>query len=274
MEIDNNASQEVVDDAALFAELTAKEPTENTPVEEPDIIVSDDKQEEPKAVAAEKTAEPQENDQVKNLNAALREARQEAAEARRRSEEMMARFMAAQPPQPAPQPAPTPDIFEDPAAFVRAQVSTDFERQQQVAMYNSRLIAEARFGEDKVREAQEAFDALLAEKKLHPADYQRVMSSPNPFAEGVKWHQTHKAATEIGDPVAFQQKLRSQLLQDPDFRKEAMAAWQQAASAQRGAPNIRLPSLSRVGAAAIPSPSDDGNLTDAELWSQTIARKR
>jgi hypothetical protein len=92
--------------------------------------------------------------------------------------------------------------------------------------------------------------------------------------EAVNWHSSRQIISEVGsDPAAYRQKLREQLLQDPEFRKEAMGAWQQQANTARAAPNIRLPSLSKVGSAALPS-NDEQDLTDAALWKNAMAAKR
>lgn len=272
MEIEANAAS-AADDAALFNEMTAPEPPQSAP--EPVQISEQPKMEEPKADAQPEPpkSEPQiERDTPRVPLSELIEERKARQALERQMAEFLQTMKASQPAPPPPPPAP--EWFEDPKGFVHSEVAPHLRQQQEAMIYNSRLIAEARFGEQAVREAEAAFNELVASQRMHPADYAKINGSPNPFAEAVKWHREQSVLSEIGgDPNAFKQKLRSDLLNDPEFRKEAMAAWQrQAASPQRGtAPPINLPSLQKVGSAALPQ-GQEVDLNDNDLWQSVITR--
>jgi hypothetical protein len=263
MTIENETSPAGGDDAALFAEITSADTTAIDSPDEPVLAKAE--------TPAAQIEQPKESNRVP-VGELIEERRQRQA-LERQMQELIAQMRANQP---APPPVQAPDIWENPSEFIDARVSPAMERQQQALMYNARLIAEARFTEQAVRDAQDAFDGQVAAGSLHPADYQKVMSSPNPFAEAVKWYQAHKIVSEIGtDPTAYKAKLRASLLNDPDFRKEAMGAWQGQATSQpqRQSPPISLPSLSKVGATALQSGNDDAD--DASLWNTvTTARRR
>lgn len=169
------------------------------------------------------------------------------------------------------------DLFENPDGFVDQRMESHLQQVQATAMYNAKLIAEARFGEDKINAAQQHFDALATAGQLHPAVIARVMNSPNPFAEAAKWHKEYLVQTTVGDDLeAYRTKLRAELLADPEFRKEADAAWRQQAAGTPG--QIRpaipsTPSLGRVGASALAAASVD-DMSDEELFKSTVSRKR
>jgi len=173
--------------------------------------------------------------------------------------------------------AKKPDLFEDPNAFVRQEMDQGLQRDRQAAVYNAKLIAEARFTEEKVSAAQAAFDAAVLSGQIHPAEHARVLNSPNPFAEAVKWHQEHTVRTTVGgDLDAYEKKLRAKLLADPEFRKEADAMWRQQA---QGSPGVikpafsSTPSLGRVGASALEAAAGDDE-DDATAFKNITARKR
>lgn len=169
-----------------------------------------------------------------------------------------------------------PDWLEDPAGFIAYQqqpVVSRFERQLQRQAAD---IASLKFGEDEVRKAAIAFDQAEQSGQLHPADVQRVKSSVNPYAEAVNWYRERTVLTETGgDLKSFLAKREEQLLSDPEFRKRAMAAWQtqaQAAAPTNPRPVIDLPSIAKVGAAALPGKS--GTETDAALLAEVLGRSR
>lgn len=274
-DLDN--APEGVEDAALFESITTAAPQAETP--EPEAEVAE-------TVVAETPVVSQPEAQREDHRVPLAELKAERE--RRQSYERdlaneRARFAALEQQVVAMQrmqtPVQPPDIFENPDAFVQARVQSSEARQYQVMMYNAKLVAEARFTEQAVTEAQEAFDALVTQGRIHPAEAQQVMSSPNPFAEAVKWHQRHKVVSEVGtDPNAYREKLLEQALNDPDFRKRADALWRSqagvpAASPQTRAQVINLPSLSRVGSAALTSLNDEMP-DDNALFHSTVSRKR
>jgi hypothetical protein len=271
MTVENNALPGA-DDDALFAEMTALPVEAPAETQEPIAEIKE-------PVAEAKIApEPQVQEQERDANRVpLKELLEERKARQALANELAELRGMVRATQPKPEPQHEPDIFEDSAAFVRNQMSPDMRRQQEMLLYNARLIAETRYGEDKVKEAQEAFDQLATSNGHHPADYAKVMQSPNPFAEVVKWHQTAKIVSEVGsDPVAYEAKVKAKLLSDPAFRQEAMTAWKQPlAPGQRipGTPPINLPSLSRVGATALPT-ANEAAMSDDDLFQSITARRR
>jgi hypothetical protein len=194
----------------------------------------------------------------------LRSERDKRQQLQREVEELRAR-LNAQPQQPA---QPAPDFFVDPAAATRHAVAPEIDQVRQTMLFNSRLIAEARFGADTVEKAQMAFDGLLADGKVDPLEYHRVMNSPNPFAAAVNWHARHSVLSEVGsDPVAYRNKVsldaRNAALDDPEFLRQAAERYAakarenpsfttSPAQTARAAQVSPLPSLSRTGTSAAP----------------------
>ncbi len=79
-------------------------------------------------------------------------------------------------------------------------------------MANAQLIAGVKYGDDKVAEAEQAFIAALRSQQVDPADYHKVVGSPNRYAAAVHWHQRQLAQAEIGDdPAAFRAKVEAEL---------------------------------------------------------------
>lgn len=257
-------------DEELFAKITSGKATEPPEAAEPvEAAIEAPKPAEP--VKPEPQTEPTREDPRVPLAELMAERKNRQA-LERQMADLLAAINRNAPQPPAP---PAPDIFESPDAFVRQQFEPEADRLYRIQMYNAKLIAEARFGDDKVSKAQAAFDEMAAQQKLHPAEFQQVMASPNPFAEAVKWYERHQIVSEVGtDPKAYREKLRSELLTDPEFRKQAMAAWQaEARSNPTRSPVINLPSLAKVGSAALPS-GDQSGMSDEDLWASVTSRKR
>lgn len=126
-------------------------------------------------------------------------------------------FAAFQPRQQQEPPKP-PDFFENPDAAVdfRLQHAMQPVQQGQQAIVEnfSRMIASDKFGEDAVNAA---FGELQSRMQSNPRaaqfDYQRIMSSPHPYGELVKWHKAQDAISTYGDdPKAYREKLRAEIM--------------------------------------------------------------
>lgn len=78
----------------------------------------------------------------------------------------------------------------------------------------SRLSAMGEHGNEAVNAAYaELENRINADPASMRAEYQRIMGSPNPWGELVKWHRKDTALREVGDdPAAFEQKLRDRIL--------------------------------------------------------------
>lgn len=115
---------------------------------------------------------------------------------------------------PQPQaPAPPPDFFENPQAATMHAVSPHLERMENVLMANAKLVATIKYDDKQVDEAERAFLRAYETQSLDPADYQKVINSPNRYAAAVQWHKRQLVSAEIGDdPVAFREKVKAELL--------------------------------------------------------------
>jgi len=132
-------------------------------------------------------------------------------------------FQSFQRPQQQPQqPAPRPDLYENPQGFVQSEVKElvdpRFQQFEQAMLHNSRLVANSIYGgAEKVNAAEQAFMTALQQGKVDPADYHRVVNSPNRYAEAVEWHKRQSVLSETGGDLT---QYRQKLLDDPDFMAE------------------------------------------------------
>jgi hypothetical protein len=54
----------------------------------------------------------------------------------------------------------------------------------------------------------------MQSRELDPADYQKVVNSPNRYAAAVQWHQRQLAQAEIGDdPAAYKARVEAEFLE-------------------------------------------------------------
>lgn len=209
--------------------------TDTTPLEE---ILPDNgtKQEQPTETVAESaSSEPSESSQATVPKAALDEARskvrrytdevgsmrEELRRANDRAERMERAWAQTQQQR---QQQPPPDWYENPEGAtvhaVRRHFGADFQRLQaqqqqyeQMLHANARIIAEGRYSEEEVGEAEQAFMDAIQSRSLEPADYQKLVNSPNRYSAAVQWYRRQKAQREIGDdPAAFKERVRQEIM--------------------------------------------------------------
>jgi len=130
---------------------------------------------------------------------------------------------------PKQEPPAKPDFFENPEAAtqhaVQQSVSPQFEQINQTLLAIARDNAETRFTPETVATAEQEFIKALQGKTLDPADYQKVVSSPNRYAAAVQWHKQQQAKAEIGDdPAAFRARLEAEILAKHGLTAEGAAA--------------------------------------------------
>lgn len=167
-------------------------------------------------------------------------------------------------PQRQEQPAP-PDFFENPQAatqhHVQQTVTPEFDRINQTLMANAQIVAGLKYGDDKVQEAEQAFVAAVQNRTLDPADYQRVVSSPNRYAAAAEWHKRQQINTEIGgDPAAYKAKLEAEIREK--VLAEINGGGQPAQQRQPGVTPSNLAGARNVGARSGPAWSGPTPLTD------------
>jgi hypothetical protein len=111
-----------------------------------------------------------------------------------------------------------------------------------------------------------------AQKHVDPALRARMQQSSDPGETLIGWYRELKVRAEVGnDPKAYREKVRSEFLKDPEFRKAAMEAWRSEASTQvKGRPNTQLPpSMNGISRSAAALRSSQEDFSDDALWDQT-----
>lgn len=174
------------------------------------------------------------------------------------------------------QPAP-PDFFENPAGATRHEVQSlvtpQFEQLSQTVMANAQLVASIKYGDDKVTEAEQAFMTAVQSRKVDPADYHKVVGSPNRYAAAVQWHQRQLAQAEIGDdPAAFRAKVEAEILAKHGLTPETNGGQKPAATAATVMPS-NLANARNVGARSGPAWSGPTPIGDI-LAQPSIFAKR
>lgn len=101
-----------------------------------------------------------------------------------------------------------------------------------------------------------AYSALTSLDRNSPSDralVQRISKSANPGRALMRWHTQQEAVREIGDPKSYRERVRNELLEDPEFEKAVVARVRERANGgnnqqRRPVNNItRLPSLNSSG---------------------------
>lgn len=113
---------------------------------------------------------------------------------------------------PKEQPA-EPDWYANPDQAAVHAVSPHLSELQRALVHNSRLVADNIYKPETVQAAEDAFMAAVQNRSIDPADYQKVVGSPNRFDAAVKWHRRQQAMAEIGDdPAAYRARLEAEIL--------------------------------------------------------------
>jgi len=271
----------------LFNDAVADEPAEavaEAPVPEQEEVARDEAgrfaaKEEPKEeviaeVEAKEPEKPAVDDSAPQVPSwRVREIREERDELRRKLEEALSR--PAQPKQEA-QPAAKvekPDPLLDPEGYEK-YLETKFE--------TTRLNDRRDMDLELTRQANaDAFDAAHNEAmRLKSAGdpafaelAQKMQSTDKPGKVLLKWHQERSMKAEIGDDLtAYKQRLREELLKDPEFLTKATEAARSIAQpSNNGRPRVELPptlnGASRSNAMLRSAATND--VSDEELFHAT-----
>jgi hypothetical protein len=149
-----------------------------------------------------------ERQKVKRYTEEVAAIRQEIAQRDQAWEQRINKLLEAQRPQQEP-----PNIYENPDAAIAHAMQPHMDRVQQVLLANSQLAAQAAYGKDRVTEADAAFSKAVEARQVDPADFQRVLNSPNVFAAAVEWKARQDALAEIGDdPASYKERLKAEFL--------------------------------------------------------------
>lgn len=120
---------------------------------------------------------------------------------------------------------PIDAFFKDPTAAARSAVTPQFEQINQTLQFIAKDNAIVRYTEEAVNTAEQAFLQAVQSRSLDPADYQKVVGSPNRYAAAVQWHKQQQAKAEIGDdPAAFRAKIEAEILAKHGLTAEGAAA--------------------------------------------------
>jgi len=203
-----------------------------------------------------------------------REAEEERAALRAQVQQLMQHVQQRERQQ---QPPPElPDFIEQPQAFAQAiqeSARQEIERfraeMEQREIHRSLQRADQTHGEE-FREAYIAFNA----PELR-GDVRLLEQVRNAYDQGeaiLAWHRQQKALREIGpDPKAYRQKLKAELLADPEFRREYGETLRSQATT-RPSSVTSLPNLARAPGSAGNS-HDDWPTTDAEIFADAARRR-
>lgn len=149
-----------------------------------------------------------------------KEAQSEAEALRREVAELRGQVSVlsrqpAQPQTPAEKPKPK-SFWESPDEFLAERTAPIQQEAITRHFMTSRMLAEDKFGAERVKEADDAIGALMQANPNDPeiiAMQQRIQNSPHPYRDLVTWHDRRKALAEIGeDPAAYRERLRQELL--------------------------------------------------------------
>lgn len=143
-----------------------------------------------------------------------------------------------QPPQPAAPAEEPQDFFADPEAYARTMEQKFNERLRQTEVDMSLRMAERTYGD----EYKAAHDALMASNDSNAA--RAVLNAPDPGETLVQMHRRQKLLAETGgDLEGYRERLRAELLSDPDFLKSATEAARATAqtTTATGAPHLNIP---------------------------------
>jgi hypothetical protein len=170
-----------------------------------------------------------------------------------------------------------PDFFEDPHQATRALIAQSLqpyaEAQRQTEMHNSKMIAGVVHGVDKVEAAEQAFLQARNAQSLDPADYERVVQSPNRWDAVVQWHKKQTVWTSVGDdPEAWYKKRLEADLADPKFQAEVLQKVRGSA-ATRPSETRLPPSLSKSTAVASNAGEEVGDMSDKSLFRFAMGGK-
>ena len=199
------------------------------------------------------------------------DARREAEARIRALEEQFAKNQGQQPGQ------KEPSFFDDPNQATQRIIAqqlqpfVEYTNRQMIAM--GKMLADNVYGADVVSKAEEAFMEARNNRSLDPVDYERVVQSPNRYAECVQWYNNRQVVTTVGnDPMAWFDKQLEQRMADPKFQAALIQKMQ--GSAKPGTPAVQLPpSLSKITA----SKSNGGGVedgSDASLWAFALGKNQ
>lgn len=202
----------------------------------------------------------------------------EEAEARRvaqaEARELRARIEAIeraqrQPVQPQPQPAKQepPDLFADPEGRL------NWERQQIAAQFAEQRLNSS-FGDAHEQHGDKFVQAFQSLQNAgSPALVREITGSNNPGRALMQWHDRQSLMNDIGnDPAAYRQKLREELLNDPEVRKQLVGGMREQA-VRSGNMQTKLPPSLNSASGGTSHRSGMGRSRDSAATTRSIEQE-
>lgn len=206
----------------------------------------------------------------------LKEEADARRDAERRASDFERRLAAFEQQKPKPEPV---DFFANPDEALQQRLSPFEQRlndvQSALVLRASRAEAVSEHGKDAVKELEQAVAQGMQEGRADLRELAvRMRGSEDPVGIAMQWHQREKMLKETGgDLTAYRQKLRDEALNDPEFLSQAAEKLKGAAAKNPIARAIMpLPSITKVGATALPEGQDE--VSDAELFNSTTTRRK
>ena len=170
-----------------------------------------------------------------------------------------------------------PDFFADPDAATQGLILRTLqpyaEETRKTLMHMGRMVASAVHGIDKVDAAEQAFLDARARETLDPADYERVVQSPNRYDAVVQWHQRHNVLASVGnDPNAWFEKQLEARMADPQFQAKMMEKVRSGAATRPS--ETRLPPSLSGSTAAVGNSSGPGDASDSSIFAYATAPRK
>lgn len=164
------------------------------------------------------------------------------------------------------------DPFENPQEWQKQQTETLEQRLLNERFNMSEMLARQAFGDEAVEAAVQWAQSLPSHEQL------AIRNSLNPYGDLVKRKKQADTLAEIGtDPGAYKERLKTELMKDPEFRKAMLADTKQEAVARPESNVTRLPpSLNRqqsaANAKADAGDPNDTPMSDADLLADALRR--
>lgn len=175
-----------------------------------------------------------------------------------------------QPQQPAAQ-EPEVDIFADPNRVLAdrdARLMQQFEqRLANQRVETSFALAHEQLG-DKFEQAYKDLTSLPPSDPVARTTVQQIMSAPNPAKALMQWHTNQSIAKEVGgDPNAYRERIKQELMQDQSFRQQVISELRGQARGNgrtdvRPAQRRSVPSLNEASGGSSPTLNRDPDLYD------------
>lgn len=177
------------------------------------------------------------------------ERRREENAARLRAEQensLLRRQLAALEAHLPQEPEDQPDVLVEPERFAQSI-------EQRLAQQVERRIVNASMGRAHRQYGDEFLTAYRNLAQQDDYTRERILAADDPGEVMMDWYRTHDVVSQISsDPHGFRNRIASELLSDPEFRKFAIETWRGQASgrgSRRPANSAGLPSLNRATSA-------------------------